>query len=106
MGIERARMDVTSPPDSRPAPFAGMHPYVIAKLFEDSELFAQRQRLEPEKARDFWTPRKVAALSTDAILAQLCSLAVEASRETYLALAADQTSAWAISEHWRAAKAR
>ena len=44
VGIERARMDVTSPPDSRPAPFAGMHPYVIAKLFEDSELFAQMQR--------------------------------------------------------------
>lgn len=105
VGIERARMDVTSPPDSRPAPFAGMPPYVIAKLFEDSELFAQMQRLEPEKARDFWTPRKVAALSTEAILVQLRSLAIEASREAYLALAADQTSAWALSDHWRAAVA-
>ena len=63
------------------------------------------QCLEPEKARDFWTPRQVAALSTEAILAQLHLLAVDASPEAYLALAADQTSAWAISDHWRAAVA-
>ena len=103
VGIERARTDVTPPPDSRPAPLAGMPPYVIAKLFEDSELFAQMQRLEPEKARGFWTPRKVAALGTEELLAQLRPLNVDASREAYLALAADQTSAWVISEHWRAA---
>lgn len=103
VGAERARTPVTSPTDARPAPLAGMTPYVITKLFEDSDLFAQMQRLEPEKARDFWTPRKVAALSTEDLLAQLRPLAVDASREAYLALAEGQTSAWAISEHWRVA---
>ena len=103
VGAERARTPVPSPTDARPAPLAGMTPYVIAKLFEDSELFAQMQRLEPEKARDFWTPRKVAALSTEDLLAQLRPLAVDASREAYLALAEGQTSAWAISAHWRVA---
>ncbi len=106
IGAERARIHVTSPTDSRLTPLAGMTPYVIAKLFEDSELFAQMQRLEPEKARGFWTPRKVAALSTEEILAQLRTLAVDASREAYLALAEGQTSAWAISQQWRAAIAR
>ncbi len=103
VGAERAPAPVATPTDSRLAPGAGIPPYVIAKLFADSDLFARMQRLEPEKARDFWTPRKVAALSTEDLLAQLRALAVDASREAYLALAADQTSAWAISEHWRAA---
>ncbi|MFO1432686.1 MAG: SEC-C metal-binding domain-containing protein [Candidatus Competibacteraceae bacterium] len=106
VGTERVRTHVTSPPDSRPTPLAGMTPYVIAKLFEDSEVFAQMQRLEPEKARGFWTPRKVAALGTETILAQLRALAVDVSREDYLALAAGQTSAWAISQHWREAIAK
>jgi hypothetical protein len=103
VGVERAPANVTSPTEPRPAPVAGMTPYAIAKLFEDSELFARMQRLAPEKARGFWTPRQVAALGTEDILAQLRPLAVDASRDAYLALAAGQTSAWAISEHWRAA---
>ena len=106
VGAERAPANVTSPTDSRLAPVAGVSAYVIAKLFEDSDLFAQMQRLEPEKASGFWTPRKVAALSTEEILAQLRTLAVDASRAAYLALAEGQTSAWAISQQWRAAIAR
>lgn len=77
-----------------------MTPYVIAKLFENSEQFARMKRLEPARARRFWTPRKVAALDTEEILAPLHALGIEASRETYLALAEGQTSAWAISEQW------
>jgi hypothetical protein len=58
-----------------------MTAYVIAKLFEDSEQFARMKRLEPEKARLFWTPRKVAARSTEEILVQLRALAIDTSRE-------------------------
>ena len=83
-----------------------MSAYVIAKLFEDSEQFAQMKRREPEKARRFWTPRKVAALTTEGIVAQLRTLAVDASRDAYLALAEGRTSAWAISEQWLDAIAR
>jgi hypothetical protein len=77
-----------------------MSPYVIAKLFEDSERFAQMARLEPERARRFYTPRKVAALDTQAILARLRKLDVDASREAYLALAEGRSSAWEISNKW------
>ena len=78
-----------------------MSPYVMAKLFEDSEQFAQMARLEPERARRFYTPRKVAALDTHEILARLRKLDVDASREAYLALAEGKNSAWAISDQWR-----
>lgn len=84
-----------------PAPRGGMSPYVIAKLFEDSDRFAQMERLEPERARRFWTPRKVAALDTQAILARLRKLDVDASHEAYLALAEGRNSAWEISKKWR-----
>jgi hypothetical protein len=83
-----------------------MTAYVIAKLFEDSEQLARMQRLEPEKARLFWTPRKVAARSTEEILDQLRTLDIDASREAYLALTEERTSAWAISEQWRGTAAR
>ena len=55
-------------PPSTHAPRASsaeMSPYVVAKLFEESEHFARMQRREPERARQFCTPRKVAALSTE-----------------------------------------
>jgi hypothetical protein len=78
-----------------------MSAYVIAKLFEGSEQFAQMRRLEPEKARLFWTPQKVATLSTEDIMAKLRELGVDASHKSYLALAEGQTSAWTISEQWR-----
>lgn len=81
----------------------GMTPYVIARLFEDSDVFTEMQRLDPQKARLFWTPRRVAALSTTDILAQLRQLAVDASPEAYLALAAGETSGWAVAERWRVA---
>jgi hypothetical protein len=78
-----------------------MTAYEMAKMFADSEQFAQMKRLEPEKARLFWTPQKVAALDTEAILAKLRALDVDASREAYLAVAEHRTSAWTISDRWR-----
>jgi hypothetical protein len=99
---EPAPVHVTSPAHPHPAPFPGMSAYVIAKLFEGSEQFARMKRLEPEKARLFWTPRKVAMLSTEDILARLRALGVDASSESYLGLAEGQTSAWTISDRWRA----
>ena len=103
VGPESERANNTAPTDSGLEIPAGMTPYVIARLFEDSELFAEMQRLEPEKARGLWTPRKVAALSTEDILAQLRLLGVDPSPGAYLALAEGQTSGWAISKYWRAA---
>jgi len=86
-----------------PAASVGISPYVVAKLFEDSKQFAQMKRLEPERARRFWTPRNVAALDTEEILARLRKLDVDASREAYLALAEGRASAWEVSGQWRAA---
>ena len=82
---------------------AEMSPYVLAKLFEESEQFAHMQRREPERARRFCTPREVAALSTQEIVDRLRKLNVDATRETYLAQAEARTSAWILSEPWREA---
>lgn len=106
VGAQQAPAPGKSPSYSRLAPSVHITPYSIAKLFENSDLFAQMQRLEPEKASGFWTTRKLAALSTGEILARLRTLGVDTSRDDYLALAAGQTSAWAISNEWRAAVAR
>ena len=93
-------------PPSTHAPRASsaeMSPYVVAKLFEESEHFARMQRREPERARQFCTLRKVAALSTEEIVIRLRKLDVDATREAYLAQAEGRTSAWALSEPWREA---
>jgi len=95
-----------SVPPSTLAPRASpeeMSPYVLAKLFEESEQFAHMQRREPERARRFCTPREVAALSTQEIVDRLRKLDVDATRKTYLAQAEGRTSAWALSEPWREA---
>ena len=95
-----------SVPPSTLAPRASsaeMSPYVLAKLFEESEQFAHMQRREPERARRFCTPREVAALSTEEIVDRLRKLDIDATRETYLAQAEGRTSAWALSEPWRGA---
>ena len=99
---ERIPGPVRSSVRSHPASSTGTTPYEIAKLFENSEQFARMKRLEPEKARLFWTPQKVAALSTETILAKLRALDIDASREAYLTLAGNRTSAWTISDRWRA----
>jgi hypothetical protein len=89
------------PPTAGVAPHGGMSPYVMAKLFEDSEQFARMARVEPQRARRFWTPRKLAALDTPAILARLHKLDVDGSPEAYLSLAEGRSSAWGISDQWR-----
>ena len=80
-----------------------MSAYVVAKLFEESEQFARMQRSEPERARQFYTPRKVAALSTEEIVDRLRKLGVDATRGAYLTQAKGRTSAWALSKPWREA---
>ena len=93
-------------PPSTHAPRASsaeMSPYVAAKLFEESEHFARMQRREPERARQFCTLRKVAALSTEEIVIRLRKLDVDATREAYLVQVEGRTSAWALSEPWREA---
>lgn len=77
-------------------------PYVFAKEVEESEAFASLQQTDPARAARLWTPSRVAALGTDEILARLRELGIEMSRERFVSLAADRTSAWTISEPWRA----
>lgn len=83
-----------------------MSPYVVVKMFEESELFARMQRSEPERARQFCTPGAVATRSTEEIVDRLRKLGVDATRGAYLAQAAGCTSAWALSEPWREASRR
>jgi hypothetical protein len=76
-------------------------PYVMAKVFEKSEQFAEMRRREPARARLFWTPSRVAALETEELVARLGKLGVCASRDAYLELARNGTSAWVLSNDWR-----
>jgi hypothetical protein len=76
-------------------------PYVVAKLFENSEPFAEMKRREPARASLFWTPSRVATLETEELLTRLRKLGVDPSREAYLELATNRFSAWALSNVWR-----
>jgi hypothetical protein len=78
-----------------------MTPYVLAKLFEESEVFATMKRREPAKARLYWIPSRVVTLETDDIVTRLHKLGVDASRGAYLVLARSRTSAWDLSEVWQ-----
>jgi hypothetical protein len=91
-------------PEFSPSPPADAPPctaYVLAKLFEKSELYTRMKRREPKRARRYCTPGEVAKLSTEAIVAHLGELGVDASREAYLSHTEGQTSAWAIAQKWR-----
>jgi len=78
-----------------------MPPYVVAKEFESSQQFADMKRLDPAKARRFWTPSRVAALKTEEIVARLLKLGIDGSQQSYLALTTNRTSAWDLSAVWR-----
>lgn len=81
----------------------GLTPYAFAKEVEESEAFQELEDAEPARAARLWTPSRVAALGTVEILARLRELGIEMSRERFVPLTADRTSAWPISEQWRAA---
>jgi len=76
-------------------------PYIIARMFERSDEFARMKQQDPTRARRFWTPAKLTALETHDIQAQLRTLDVDPSRERFLSLAANTSSAWDVSKQWR-----
>jgi len=81
--------------------FASTSPYVVARIFEASEEFATIQRRDPDEARRFWIPGRMAALETEEIVTRLRKLGIDGRREAYLKLVGDRTSAWNLSESWR-----
>jgi len=100
--------DPRPPQDDSVDPIAGtvgaMTPYVLAKLFENSEQFAEMMRSDPARARLFWTPRRLADLDTDAILKKLSGLGIMTGPDDFRLLAETSTSAWAVSNVWQAKK--
>jgi len=77
-------------------------PYVLAKLFEESEEFAEIRRTNPKKAGRFWTPGRMAALETKDIVERLSRFGIDGQAENLRGLAAGQTSAWSIACVWYA----
>jgi hypothetical protein len=75
---------------------------VVAKTFEGSREFELMKRLDPERAGLFWTLDRVAALETGEIVGRLAELGANGSREPFLELAAERTSAWTVSDEWLA----
>ena len=76
-------------------------PYVITRMFEESEQFARMKQMDPVEASRFWTTSKVAALATAEIVSRLGELGVDASQGAFIPLTADTTSAWELSDVWR-----
>ena len=76
-------------------------PYVVAKLFESSEQFAEMKRREPARASLFWTPSRLKTLETKQLQTRLRGLGVDPSRDSYLELAQNRFSAWELSDVWR-----
>ena len=96
---------VGNPPvrhDFAPAPDPGspVSPYILAKEFEHSEQFARMKRNNPAKAALFWTPSRVAALETDAILQRLARFGIVTRAEDFERFAETSTSAWSVPDLW------
>lgn len=104
---ERSSSNVTSPApadglDKAEASAGSLSPFVVAKLFEKSEQFAEMKRREPARASFFWTPSRVATLETEELLMRLRQLGIDPSQDAYLKLAKERFSACELSELWRA----
>lgn len=67
--------------------------YTLTKALEDPEIFAELQRNNPKRAASMWTPRRVAALDTDAIVQRLETLGVEVSHDSFIAQAKARSDA-------------
>ena len=81
---------------------AAIPPYVRLKMAEQSDYVADLLRRNPAEADRLWLPGRAAALATDDLLRRLRGFGIETSPEAFCALAAKQTSAWALSDTWRA----
>jgi len=81
-----------------------MTPYTVARISEDPRSAGEAPRLRRIMERGIqerWTTKKVAAMTTEAIEAQLAAFGVKHSHERFVKLASDRNSAWTISEAWR-----
>ncbi len=89
------------PPDS--AGLRGMlppmRPYAMVQMGEDSPQFERMRERDPKQ----WAMRTVegvAALSIEVLRDRLTEMGIDASRETFIAAAAGERSAWDVSLGW------
>ncbi|MDJ0835598.1 MAG: hypothetical protein QNK37_03720 [Acidobacteriota bacterium] len=74
-----------------------LHPYALAKVFEDSLAYSKRV---PEE-REIWTPSRVRKLTTDAILARLEEIGkISITRDTFIRDSEGRRSAWSVGRDW------
>lgn len=86
-----------------PQPIAAeplMPPYVVAKIFERSAEFARMKQREPRRARQYWTPGRVAELAPGALDTRLRRLGVAPSEDAFVTQAEGYSSAWELSRTW------
>lgn len=90
------------PPGLTAEAVAAIPPYARAKMVEQSGYFGELRQRDPAKASRICTPGRVVALATNELVRRLRRLGIDPSRKTFRSLAANQTSAWALSDLWRA----
>ena len=80
-----------------------MTPYTVARISEDPRSAGpspQARRIMERGIRERWTTKKLAAMTTETIEAQLAAFGVKHSRERFVMLASGRNSAWTIAEDW------
>lgn len=76
-------------------------PYAIARALERDDPIPYFTEEDAARIKSVWTPGKLEAMSTDEIKDRLRAIGVDPSREAFLELSRDQTSAWVLSDVWR-----
>jgi hypothetical protein len=102
--VERLLRDVPSQnletAEAGAEPEEKYHPYVEAKNFEYTDAFEKLRQRHPVRASRLWTMRRIAELTTEAIGERLRAHGIDPSREAFLELSAETTSAWELGESW------
>jgi len=80
-----------------------MSAYVISKMFQESDIFANMKKEDPARAALFWTPERVTALDTEQLLGKLGTLGIFSSPAIFRerAAACPAAEAWSLSTTWR-----
>ena len=92
------------PASPLPSPGLDLHPYAIAKIVENPSPQVQSSLSRRDRAtlQKKWTPGKVRAMETDAIVARLRELGIDGARDAFMPLTEGHTAAWSIGEGWLA----
>jgi len=87
---------------SSPARTTGVHvaPYTLAKLLDDEDRVVRLTGGERASFANRWSPRKMAALSTESIEEGLLSRGIEYSRPAFVGAAHGYVSAWDAAHCW------